>query len=351
MSGWSSTCALPTVTSPVSVCSAVQVSEVMYCNFTDGLQLVSAMPAVNAGGRPAPHGPGLPDNATGTAPSLERKATFHGLHAGNIHQFPNLDLHSRPPPKPPAGWKGSWPAIDNSIRHAGSWHNEFPGDVRVHPDPSGMVTFFDPALTSLVAARRGMDRDAYRPGNISAEDMARVRADVAEVVMREEGAGSGVDWRGLTRVMQERFADRLPYLRYLLHQRPANRTEQVFLVRKQLIVSLLPYMQAPGVGEPEWFADTARRCAARFTAHLPAERFTKQERVLRSAVDEVLHEICRVLTVAWSEAFDVEEKSLDVAVALLEKWRGEVDQLVEWLDWPVWLQCEPACRVDVSTSS
>lgn len=320
----------------------------MYCDFTDGLELVSATPTVNGGGRPAPHGPGLPD--TEAASSHERRATFHGLHTGNAHQYPDVGPHPRPPPKPPAGWKGSWPIINNSIRHAGSWHNDFPGDVRVHPDPSGFVTFFDPALTSLVAARRGMHRDAYRPGNISAAEMVRVRADVAEVAAREEGAGSGVDWRGLARVVQERFADRLPYLRYLLHQQPANRTEQVYLVRKQLIVSLLPYMQRPSMGEREWFAHTAHSCVARFTAHLPAGRFTKQERVLHDAVDEVLHEICRVLTAAWAEAFDIEEKSVDIAVALLQKWRDEVDKLVEWLDWQLWLECEPACGVDVSTS-
>lgn len=327
----------------------------MYCDFTDGLGLVSAMPTVNSGSRPPPHGPERPDDKTPLvtihqATLHERKATFHGLHAGNAHQYTHIDLHSRPIPnlKLPAGWQGSWPVINNSIRHAGSWHNEFPGDVRVHPDPSGMVTFYDPTLTSLVAARRGMRRDDYRPGNISAADMARVRADVGEVVARESGGGSGVDWRGLARIVQERFADRLPYLRHLLHEPAANRTEQVYLVRKQLVVSLLPYMQRPGVGEREWFAQTARSCAGRFTAHLPAEKFTKQERVLRDAIDEVLHEICRVLTMAWTEAFDVEEKSLDVAVALLEKWRGEVDGLIEWLDWPVWLKCAPACGVDVS---
>ncbi|KZT65016.1 hypothetical protein DAEQUDRAFT_731866 [Daedalea quercina L-15889] len=328
--------------------------EIMYCNISDGLQLVSAMPTVNGGGRPPPHGPESPGDDWKSAinfnppvsPSHYYRATSHGLHTPR-----EVGSHTglrplRSPPDPPEGWKGTWPVINNAIRHAGSWHNDFPGDVRVHPDSSSMITFYDPALTSLVVARRSMDRDDYRPGNIASVDMARVRADVAEMMARGFAERSGVDWRGLARVIQERFGDRLPYLRYLLHQPLANVSEQVSAVRKQLIVSLSPYMQRPGVGEPEWFAQTAQNCATRFTAHLPVDKFTKQERVLRNAVDEVLHEICRVLTMAWTEAFGVEAQSLDIAGALMEKWRAEVDTLIEWLDWPVWLKCYPACGVD-----
>ncbi|TFY61839.1 hypothetical protein EVJ58_g4259 [Rhodofomes roseus] len=322
--------------------------EIMYCDFSDGLELVSAMPAVNEGGRPPPHGPDKPDDRTESgvsftvpaSPSFERQATYHGWHTSRA------DLR-RPyfPPNPPEGWKGTWPVINNAIRHAGSWHNDFPGDIRVHPDPSTLISFYDPALTSLVAARRSMSRDDYRPGNISAADMARVRAEVAEMMQRDAGERSGVDWRGLATVIQDRFGDRLPYLQHLLHQPATNVSEQVAKARKQFFDSLLPYMERPGLGEPEWFAQIARNCATRFTAHLPAEKFTKQERVLRNAVDEVLHEICRVLTLAWTEAFDVEEKCPDIAVALMEKWRGQVDALIEWLDWPIWLKCEPACGI------
>ncbi|KAH9916340.1 uncharacterized protein B0H18DRAFT_1215123 [Fomitopsis serialis] len=232
------------------------------------------------------------------------------------------------------------------VKRAGTWHNNFPGEVRVHPDPSTLITFFDPSLTSLVEARRSLTRNEYNAGNASREDVARVRADVAEMVARESGARSGVDWVDLARVIEDRFADRLPYLQHLLHQPVVNASAQAAAVRKQLIVSLVPYMHRGAIGTPEWFVDIAHGCAARFTERLPVSRLTKQEHLLFHAVEEVLHEICRVYTGAWMDVFDVEAKSTEVAARLLEKWSGEFDALTEWLDWPVWIQCRPACDVN-----
>ena len=252
------------------------------------------------------------------------------------------------PSTPPPGWKGSLPNIGNAVGHAGSWHNTFPGDLRVHVEPAHMLTFFDPAFASLVPSRRALSRDHYRLQNISSVDVARAREDIAEMFARDAGERSGVDWTSLAQTVQDRFAERLPYLRYLLHAPVQNVTAHAAAVRQQFITSLIPYMPRKSVGEPAWFAETANGCRASFTGHLPVSRFTKQEHVLHNAVDEVLHEVCRVLTSAWSEAFDVEEKGVAVASTLLAKWKNEVDALVEWLDWPVWMRCEPGCAVNVS---
>ncbi|TFY62113.1 hypothetical protein EVJ58_g4070 [Rhodofomes roseus] len=339
--------------------------EIMYCDFSDGLELVSAMPFVNGRGV-VPRPPRSLDNAAlqgsrpvGGQPSLNlsdvpskranTEATFHGLR--RVDQLvidaekPRVPV---PPRIPPPGWKGTLPSMGWEAKRTGSWHNDFPGELRVRPDPSTLVSFFDPSLTSLVQARRTLTRDEYNAGNASREDIARVRADVAEVAAREPRTGSDVDWVGLARVIEDRFATRLPYLQRLLHQPVdiVNAWARAAAVRKQLIVSLIPYMHGSAIGTPEWFADIARECAERFTSHLPTSNFTKQEHVLYHAVDEVLHEVCRVYTGAWVDAFDVETKSPFVAMRLLDKWREEFDTLIEWLDWPVWIQCRPACEVD-----
>jgi len=335
--------------------------EIMYCDFSDGLELVSAVPAVS-GYLNLPHPPEERDLVVPpeTVPrnfnhdlSMHNssEATFHGLRSTYHHQdsllaHDGLDLTGLPPLIPPPGWKGTLPFTGWEAKRAGAWHNNFPGELRVHPDPSTLVSFFDPSLVSLVEARRSMTRNEYNAGNASREDVARVRADVAEMAARESGARSGVDWVDLMRVIEDRFADRLPYLQYLLHQPVVNASAQTAVVRKQLMVSLVPYMHRGAIGTPEWFVDIARGCAARFTERLPVSRFTKQEHSLYHAVEEVLHEICRVYTGAWVDAFDAEAKDAEVAARLLEKWSGEFDALIEWLDWPVWIQCRPACEVN-----
>lgn len=255
------------------------------------------------------------------------------------------------------------------VRHAGSRHAAFPGESRVRVDPATFVSFFDPALTSLAAARRGLERRHYRVAPISREDIARVRADVHEMLVRGKEEKSGVDWVVLARVVQERFADRLLYIRYLLDQArvlpaslPDAQASVRFLsvtaaVRKQLMIALSPHMPRDGVDEPAWYEAIAYGCARSFTTHLPGERLTKQERLIRHAVDEVLHEVCRVLTDAWRDAYKIDIPVADLGETnftspeLLEKWRVAFDALFEWLDWPIWMACDPACAVDVGRTA
>ncbi|TFY61827.1 hypothetical protein EVJ58_g4266 [Rhodofomes roseus] len=338
-------------------------TEIMYCNFTQGLELVSAMSTVNPivdweppmpfptshqtrskdDPPPPPQGPNLPGG------HCTPEATFHGLTKDRIDEHDGF--RTQEPDIPfsyPKGWKGALPNLDIEAFHAGTWHNQFPGEVRVHVDPSSMISLYDPALTSLVEARRSMTRDEYRPANISEVDIARVRSDIAEVMTRDPAVKTRVDWEGLARVVQDRFGDRLPFMRHLLHEPVTNATAQIMKVRKQLVASLIPYMPRTSIGKPEWFATIARNCAVRFTDHLPQTGFTKQEQILLHAVEEVLHEICRVYTEAWVDAFDAEGKPASVIREWLVKWRDDFDSLVEWLDWPVWIKCDPACGVDAN---
>ncbi|KAH9839776.1 uncharacterized protein C8Q71DRAFT_462177 [Rhodofomes roseus] len=307
--------------------------EIIYCDFTQGLELVSALNFIST-----------PRGGPGRKPGGEQPP--NGGHGGPMHG--PLDEVSGPggpadgpggpggprgpgrgsPSTPPEGWKGSLPDTQ-SVLLAGSWHGPFPGDLRVRVEPASMLTFFDPAFTSLVEGRRELTREQYRLANISGADVARAREDISDIFSRGPYERSGVDWQGLAQTVQDRFSQRLPYLRYLLHQPTQNASAQAAAVRSQLITSLIPYMPRTNVGEPAWFAETARGCRASFTTHLPVSRFTEQEHVLHNALDEVLHEICRVLGSAWSEAFDIEEKSADVAAEMLAKWRDNVDMLVE----------------------
>ncbi|KZT64380.1 hypothetical protein DAEQUDRAFT_769734 [Daedalea quercina L-15889] len=194
------------------------------------------------------------------------------------------------------------------------------------------IFLFDSSLTSLVEARRSMVPDEYRPANLSDEDVAIVPADVAEVMARGPSIGNGVDWQDLARTIQEHFADRLPCMQHLLHQPVVNAITQLTRMRKQLVISLVPYMHREIVEKQGWFAEFAHRCAVRFAFHLPRAEFTKHERVLHHAVAEALHELYGAYTEVW---FGVEEKPAPILQRLLEKWKGQFDSLLEWLDWPM----------------
>ncbi|KZT72895.1 hypothetical protein DAEQUDRAFT_685254 [Daedalea quercina L-15889] len=313
--------------------------EIMYCDvWNGGLQLISTASLVATDGMIFAN----PRKTTSTPSTLQDTAgVFAWVLPSPIGRLPPAP---REPMIPPEGWKGSLPTTAEEVIHTGAWHNA--GEVRIQVDPSTMISFYDPALTSLVEARRLSKRKEYRLAGISKEDVSRVQADVAEMMNRDPSAKSGVDWQALARVIQDWFSDRLPYIHHFLHQPFSNASAQAVIVRRAIYVSLLPYMGRDNVGTPDWYAHMAEGCATRYIAHLPMAKFTKQEYLLHNAIQEVLHEICRVYTVAWRDAFDVEEQSAHSTVQLLVKWRGEFDALIEWLDWPAWMKCDPPCGAD-----
>ncbi|KAH9916312.1 uncharacterized protein B0H18DRAFT_1139340 [Fomitopsis serialis] len=130
--------------------------ELMYCNISDGLELVSAQSLVaNDGIKMVVD---IPDNITASdAPARMVPPPPSSLP---VHQEPMI---------PPEDWKGSLPTTFAEVSQAGSWHNS--GEVRIRVDPSTMVSFYDPALISLVEARRLSRRTEYRLTGISKEDV------------------------------------------------------------------------------------------------------------------------------------------------------------------------------------
>ncbi|KAI0058201.1 hypothetical protein BV25DRAFT_1830379 [Artomyces pyxidatus] len=260
-----------------------------------------------------------------------------------------------PATAPPPGWKGSLPSAKSSdfeAMVAGSWQNRAPGETRMRVDYSSFVTFYDRTLTSLVAARRGVPRVKHRLINITASETARKLDELADVYGRAPGAGSGVDWGSVTHVVQQRYADRLALLRFLLaptQVAAANATAHAALVRAQLLTMLAPYMTTdavPAPGNASWAQRIVRLCATTHTARIRDAVLTPQERGIRNAVEGTAREICRQITLMWADAFDIEGAGEARQRAALLKWRGQVAELMAWLDWSVWAQCEPECRPD-----
>ncbi|KAH9177289.1 hypothetical protein EDB89DRAFT_1533111 [Lactarius sanguifluus] len=268
---------------------------------------------------------------------------------------PPIPIPLPPPSKPPPGWHGSLPSDRRSIREAylaGGWHDRAPGETRVHLDYSGLVTFYDTSLTSLVESRHGKDRLHLRLEGISVLDSERVRAELQTVLTREQDGRSGIDWGSIARVVTERYAGRLEYLRFLLSPNTtfADPLERATEARAQLLVMLAPYItttdvpeRLPASADLSWAAPIAQRCATTQTSHIPLDMLTPQEARIHAAVENTIQEICRRLVLVWVELFDIEAADGARATDTSEMAHEQISELMAWLDWSVWVRCEPGC--------
>ncbi|KAG6328520.1 hypothetical protein ID866_10569, partial [Astraeus odoratus] len=176
------------------------VSEVMLCNFTSGVRVVS----------------------------------FSKLANPDPNKFPSQDS-SRP-----------FPRLFESV-HAGSWYNRFPGDTRIQLDLTGLVSFYDAEIVpSLVAERFGKERWNHRLQNISDSDILKAKAMLTEGLTRQGTCTSGTDWMSLFRTIVNRYAERLELMQYLLNTPLSNDPLQMMTIAKsaqvQLRIMLTPYI-------------------------------------------------------------------------------------------------------------
>ncbi|KZT56781.1 hypothetical protein CALCODRAFT_496931 [Calocera cornea HHB12733] len=365
--------------------------EIMYCNFTSGFEVVSsvnvapvtwqipsdslqldhhALPLLTHGepsDPPPPPGPmptGWPE-PTGAPGEPPRRRPGGGGPGGPG----GPGRGPQTPPDPPAGWEGTLRSASQAIfeaLQAGNWHN-FAPLTGIQLDYSGLITFYDPKYSSLVEARRTVDDPAlYRLLNITREDGALFKRELGEVLTRGDGVrGSGVDWGNVMRHIMERYADRLEFLRHSLASvdrptnattPPVNLTSVVRETRQQVLTMLSPYLSresvpaSPGGAASEnrtWLEPAISLCASSYTRYMDVSTFTPQEHILKSATDATAREICRTLGLVWTTAFGAESVTSPAAqLTLLKDWRAEVERLMRWLDWAVWLKCDPACGPD-----
>ncbi|KAG8955047.1 hypothetical protein FRC00_005592 [Tulasnella sp. 408] len=348
--------------------------EIMLCDFTQRVNLVSGLALLPTHrDMPGPGGP-PPGRKPGKGPpGLPMDNDPLGLFAKGHSRFetsPGDHLEPPQPPKmplpfpgedpiPPKGWKGSLlsgsTVVFGAIQ-AGNWHNAPSGLNGVVLDHAGAISFFDPKYTSLVKARRGVDRMKWRVGNITKSDVELFRADLDSALTRKE-KGSDVRWSGLVRSVVERHADRLEFLFEWVGAERKNVTEGIVYARRTILEMLAPYFVVDSVPSNyqtnlTWLNPTMHYCSTAFTSHLPVGDFTPQEHLLKRAVEVVTTEICRTLGVIWLDAFDAEQVENEMEQRdKLARWKGEIGRLMDWLGWAVWVKCKPACGPFVSSAS
>ena len=315
-----------------------QHSEIMICDFSAGMELVSESQIIP--------------------------------HAREEHLPDFIDPFYRSPPPPPQplrhvpelppGWRGSARSrvsISFEVLNSGMWHRRAPGETRVKIDYSRVISFFDPALSSLAKARIWKSREEFRLDSISETDSKYIREQLYDIFTRS-GQGSGIDWGSITQVIVDRYGKRLELLQCIL-QNPGlkrNVTEQVAEVRSQTLIMLTPYLlvsaippNPTGPVDPSWVDPVVEHCASTHTAWSPETLLTPQEKLIKAAVEEVLFRICGVLGEIWMDAFDSEKSGVEVLESFLRKWQLDITQLMDWLDWSIWLRCNPVCGPEVSS--
>ena len=156
----------------------------------------------------------------------------------------------------------------------------------------------------------------------------------------------------------DRYGKRLELLRHILENPESKRnvTERAAEARSQVLIMLTPYMltsaippNPTGPVDRSWIDPVVEHCASTHTSWAPEALLTPQEKVIKGAVEEVLSRICSVLGDIWVDAFDSEKAGFEELERLLEKWQSDIIELMDWLEWSIWLKCNPPCGPEVSS--
>ncbi|QRW23328.1 hypothetical protein RhiXN_08364 [Rhizoctonia solani] len=299
--------------------------EIMYCDFHQGIEVVSSLHILPTEGG---HVPGEPRDETNL---------FNRSLTSPSTRFRLRSLEESRPPH----WRGALSSLTervSEIFQAAAWHGRAPGEVRVRLDVARLVTLYDPALRTGTQLRRGLekwcrlasfdDRDygsvwlsarispaAPQPDSISPNATAIVEGARAQLMIM---------------LMPDLTPDTIPNDTALADSGAEARYSQTSMDKSRT---------------HEWVKPILEHCSSYLVSHLPHKTFTREERTLYAGVQGTLYEICRVLSLLWSEAYDPlpDTKPTD----LVDRWRTQVDKLMQWLDWPMWNKCTPECDLDV----
>ncbi|TFK68719.1 hypothetical protein BDN72DRAFT_888457 [Pluteus cervinus] len=328
--------------------------EIMLCDFQSGIQLAS---------------------------SIQLNSEFNFPNRTGPGEIIAADIPRNPIPPPLR--------IGYQVLQAGAWHNFYPGESRLKLDLTRLISFYDTdTFPSLVQARSGVDRLQHRTSGISEKDV-QVLHERLDEVLRDFGnpqdvhlaqgsaSRSGVDWRTLYQVIVDRYADRLEMLQYILNSTDPtaenysqNHTQTVdnAMYRLQLMLTTYALRTArpptvdTGVDKGlSWASPVYQYCATTHTSALYPFKssFTKSEHLLLSALEGTNREICRVLVRLWAEGKQVgidpglpfqpsddDHGNSDNWLPMLNRWRDEVNGLMGWLGWSLWLKCRPVCGME-----
>ncbi|KZT26673.1 hypothetical protein NEOLEDRAFT_1168568 [Neolentinus lepideus HHB14362 ss-1] len=333
--------------------------EVMWCDFSTGLELISHLNIT------PPETPPLQKFPFPFPP--RRRPTGH-LDDLNITEA-NPDLKElkytssgEPPSRPPRGPRWDRARSPYIISSGFEWlriatHRYELPQPHVRLLTSGLLTLYDPQFTSLLPTREAQPMSRHRVwANISEEDAGRAVDTLEEILRRGSDLWDrrGIDWNSIARDVMEKWGDRIAQMHAAFdNEGPTgkNATAQMEEVRLLAYTLLNPYLDTRDLppyfnqSDPEmWLPPTMFRCTTAPTATIPMSRLTQQEQLLKAAIETVLHNLCQM--VGRILVSSIEAGSKEKNEELAESWRKEVKDMMEWLDWSMWVRCDEQCGWD-----
>ncbi|KAA1080439.1 hypothetical protein PGT21_006872 [Puccinia graminis f. sp. tritici] len=244
----------------------------------------------------------------------------------------------------------------------------FPGEVRVSLDPSGFVSFYD-RIESLSQKRQadGTDigpRHAHTLQGISSSDVKKIKDRLLNVLARKNAEGwrtesDRLDWRTAVETVVQTYSRPLIELDYLLKRDDMSAIDRAAEVRGLTYGMILPYLDFStwNIDDPAWIDGSLEKCARGFTAGTyRASDLTESIEVIIGAIEGTLSRLCSTIFSIFSQTIQlaIPIDSLISPDSRLEseansrtlEWRKQTDELMMWLGWSTWGQCNPPCKPD-----
>ena len=294
-----------------------------------------------------------------------------GLEVVSFHRLPAKESEPRSPSDPLKS-----PKLFSTIE-AGSWHNYFRGETRIHLNYAGVISFYDTTLfPSLKPLRCNKERWDHRLEGISSEDVDTLLKTLGSIL---DGGWdrpvSGVDWKTLLRIVVDRYAVRLQILNRLLNptvlDSEADPTLTLKKAHNHLSAMLSPYrlysasppeIHSTSTLKHSWAIPIFQECSTTHTRYIDSnpplsQKLTHSEHLLLNSTKSVSKEICRVIVGMWAEGMEhsiskpaegFARSDSESVLELMKRWKGLTEELIAWLDWSEWVTCRPACGDEVS---
>ncbi|KAJ6562383.1 hypothetical protein B0H19DRAFT_1219963 [Mycena capillaripes] len=238
-----------------------------------------------------------------------------------------------------------YPHHEYAFLQAAAWHDHNPGETRIHLDLTHLVSLYDVALApSLIPRRYGQARHNHRVLGIDAHDARVVTERVRAIPVSP--STSGIDWRALFQAIRDRYATRIEVLQSILAE-GVSAHRAFGLLNTALVAYRLHSAVPPPTGwDTVWAEPVFRLCATTHTLFIESleVNLTTSEILLLASVQETTREICRTLVGMWAEGVLELRHSARLSSYLVQKWKSDVDRLIDWLGWSVWVKCRPAYR-------